>query len=461
VSISDEEKITNNLLAEIEPIIERADELNALQTIDLYKSLNEAAKFVASRTRIFVDQELRVKLCSYRDEVLDRVIDAEYDNYNNKPLPPPPAIIYAPSVQDWRTWSNTELLKECAMLPYFLAKRLNSKAVLPFGKQGQAYPYLNNLPGLELPLVENIDVDLFLKHLLENLEDIGVLILRGAYAETIRYLDIYRRLLRRDGKVYIGLDMNSNWAGRYPWKNSDVIRFFNQCDIIATSCRNMRDIINRNPECAFDCCWIPNGFSNVFDMPIIANPKKKENIILTVGRIGTQLKNNEELLVAFAKIAGRLPDWKIHLAGPVDNQIKPFISDYFAAFTDLKDRVIFLGNIVDKADLYSEYSKSKIFALTSVLEGGTPNVYAEALFHGCAFITSNIDAADDIINFGNLGLKYPLGNIDALAENMLTLCSAADEEFMTCHISSALKYANRYFDNERIARKLVFMLYNK
>ncbi|MDR3300701.1 MAG: glycosyltransferase family 4 protein [Candidatus Accumulibacter sp.] len=194
-------------------------------------------------------------------------------------------------------------------------------------------------------------------------------------------------------------------------------------------------------------------------MPVIANPKKKENIILTVGRIGTQQKNNEELLVAFAKIAGRLPDWKIHLAGPVDDRIKPFISDYFAAFPDLKDRVIFLGNIVDKADLYAEYSKSKIFVLTSVFEGA-PNVYAEALFHGCAFITSDIDAADDIIDFGNLGLKYPSGNTDALAESMLTLCGAADEEFMTRHISSALKYANRYFDNERIARKLVFMLYN-
>ncbi|MDR3300702.1 MAG: hypothetical protein LBU43_12100 [Candidatus Accumulibacter sp.] len=271
--ISDEEKITNNLLAEIEPIIERMDELNALQAADLYKTLNKAAKFAASKTKIFVDQELRVNLCNYRDETLERIIVTGYDNRNNNSLP---AIIYAPSVQGWRTWNNTELLKECATLPYFIARRLNSKAVLPFGKQGQAYPYLDNLPGLELPLVENTDPDLFLRHLLENLEDIGVLILRGAYAETIRYLDIYRSLLRRDGKVYIGLDMNSIWASRYPWQNPDVVRFFNQCDVIATSCRNMRDIINRNPECAFDCHWIPNGFSNVLICRLLPTPRKKK-----------------------------------------------------------------------------------------------------------------------------------------------------------------------------------------
>jgi glycosyltransferase involved in cell wall biosynthesis len=254
--------------------------------------------------------------------------------------------------------------------------------------------------------------------------------------------------------------MNSEWAGRYPWQHLLIVHFFSQCDLIATSCRNMRDILNRNPDVTFDCRWLPNGFSNVFDIPIIADPKKKENIILTVGRIGTQQKNNEELLTAFAKIAGRLPDWKVHLAGPVDDRIKPFISDYFAAFPDLQDRVVFLGNVVDKNELYSEYAKAKIFVLTSVLEGGTPNVYGEALFHGCAFITSSIDGADDITHFGSLGLKYPSGDAGALAKSMLTLCRAADERYMTRHIPAALKYANQYFDNERIARKLAFMLYS-
>jgi hypothetical protein len=49
------------------------------------------------------------------------------------------------------------------------------------------------------------------------------------------------------------------------------------------------------------------------------------------------------------------------------------------------ERVAFTGAITDKAELYSEYAKAKIFALTSTLEGVTPNVYAEALFHGCMF----------------------------------------------------------------------------
>lgn len=56
-----------------------------------------------------------------------------------------------------------------------------------------------------------------------------------------------------------------------------------------------------------------------------------------------------------------------------------------------------------------------IFALTSDIEGGTPNVAAEAFFGGCYIITSAIDAAEDMTMGGHYGDIYPIGDIDALA----------------------------------------------
>jgi len=126
----------------------------------------------------------------------------------------------------------------------------------------------------------------------------------------------------------------------------------------------------------------------------------------------------------------------------------------------MKERVILTGAIVDKAALYAEYAKAKVFILTSALEGGTPNVYAEALFHGCKFATSDIDAADDITNFGELGFQYKLGNADMLAKKLVNLCMGSNEAKDKKHIKKALMYAQREFDWERNAKKLAYALFH-
>jgi glycosyltransferase involved in cell wall biosynthesis len=94
------------------------------------------------------------------------------------------------------------------------------------------------------------------------------------------------------------------------------------------------------------------------------------------------------------------------------------------------------------------------------MEGGTPNVYAEALRHGCAFITSDVDGADDIANYGQFGIKYTLGDRDALAGAMTRLCRKADANFFRSHIPAALAYADRYYDWERNAKKIAYMLHH-
>jgi len=253
--------------------------------------------------------------------------------------------------------------------------------------------------------------------------------------------------------------MNTFWFNNVEWESPAVQQFGQQCDIIATSCRFMRDYLNRTSFTSFPCYWLPNGFYNPTGLTIRADAEYKENIILTVGRIGDGQKKNEELMLAFAAVASFLPDWTLRLVGPVDPHLNEFTDWYFKEYPDLTDRVILTGSIVDKALLYDEYAKAKIFALTSRTESGTPNVCAEALYHGCMFITSDIDGADDMTNFGELGKVYTRDDTKGLAQILVDVCSSADVKAFRKHIPKALAYANKYYDWERNAKKLAYMLF--
>ena len=75
------------------------------------------------------------------------------------------------------------------------------------------------------------------------------------------------------------------------------------------------------------------------------------------------------------------------------------------------------------------------------------------------FVTSDIDAADDITNFGELGGKYKVGNTEALSSALIKICSNSGKNYLKKHIPKALEYAYRYFDWNRNAKKLAYMLF--
>jgi glycosyltransferase involved in cell wall biosynthesis len=443
-----------DFLSETSSLTERVDELPQETAVELYEMYGTAAR-AATLSIEEIDAEFRVKLCEKQDEILERIVSA---------LPSHPHSaggIYTPAVHCYRRWGNVELLKDKCLTGYMLAKELGARPTMMFGTKSDDYSYKSILPNLELlySTDEPGKPDAYLNHLLKHHSKMDILILHGMYEQTVDYLNIYRKL-RPDGKVYCGLDMNRYWMQRVNWDSQAAIKFADQCDIIATSCRSLRDELNRNPKVSFSCRWFPNGFYNPMNIPVIADEERKENVILTVGRIGSAQKNNNEMLMAFAKVSKILSDWTLRLVGSIEPEFNSYIERYFETFPHLRSRVVFTGSIKDKAELYREYARAKLFVLTSQFEGGTPNVYAEALFHGCMFITSDIDGADDITNSGKLGIKYSLGSIDELASALKHLTKTADKRKLNVHIQKALKYARKYYDWNRNAKKLAYMLYN-
>ena len=452
--MDDVNQIIREFIEETKELVGNIESISDETAIELYDMYDECAKLCSDNKNI--NPSIRVKISIIMDEILERIVDIPWFEIKVE------AQIYTPAIQGYRFWGNTELMKDKGLTGYMLGKEVGAESKMFFCSKQANYSYSEVLSDMELISCDKDELNegMYEDFLIKNYNDMDILILHGMYNETIKFLAQYR-ILRPDGIVYCGLDMNRYWMKRIDWNAESARNFARQCNIIATSCTSLRDKLNANPDVSFICRYLPNGFYNPLNIKISAEYESKQNTIITVGRIGSEQKNNIELMLAFAKISKNIPGWNLKFIGEIETEFEEVIEKYFKAMPELKDRVVFTGGISDKKELYKEYSKAKIFALTSILEGG-PNVYAEALFHGCMFITSDIDAADDITNHGELGEVYKLGEVDELAKAILRVCTEAEKEtIFKTHMTKALEYAKKKYDWKRNAKKLAYQLFAK
>jgi glycosyltransferase involved in cell wall biosynthesis len=369
-----------------------------------------------------------------------------------------PASVYALASQ-CNHWNNTQLLKVCGLIPFMLHKNFGYKAVM-VGENTGSYSYLEKLPGLEMDFIpdSNNNVDTLINNQInyinQNYQKMDVLIMRGLYYDaTCHILQTYKQK-RPNGKVYLYLDANVFWMDNIAWTFPIIFNTLALCDVISTSCYKMTKYLNKKWT-PFIVEHIPNGFFNASEVQ--TKKYEKENIILTVGRIGTAQKANNILLLAFAMIANNIPNWKVRLAGPIETKFSEFTAPYFKEYPQLKKRVEFLGNITDKEKLYAEYAKAKIFALTSVREGGAPNVTAEALFHGCYTITSDIDAAYDITDNENCGRIFHINDCNALSKTLLEVCT--NKKLLQNAPQKSIQFAQSHYDWNLIINRINHLLF--
>lgn len=440
-------------------ILERVKQMSQCpEDLDLrtLETLYQVLEGLAKKTLENLDYlPYKMEICQQLDRLLDVIIDFQETAVHH------PCGVYTPSTQKFRPWKNVELLKDKGVVGYALANIIGGHPVMFYGSKEEHYSYLSLLPDLEFHIYpEEIGIEAHRSFLKAHYTKMDVLILHGLYPRTMDFLNMYR-ILRPDGKVYCGLDMNRIWAERILWQNQDCIDFASRCNMIATSSTGMRDALNQRPDVPFCCRYLSNSFYQAQEnCSVVADAKRKENIILTVGRIGTHQKNNGELLRAFARALPQIPDWSLHLVGSVEVAFQEELSQIKEEYPDLESHLKLIGAISDKQSLYDQYAKAKIFALSSNLEGGSPNVYAEALVHGCQFITSSVDACEDMTNHGTLGLVYPIGDEDALVDGIISLCGKSTQTHMAEHIPKALAYAQRQYSWERNGKKLAYCLFS-
>ena len=365
-----------------------------------------------------------------------------------------------------RPWSDVELVKECIVLPYLLYKN-HGYDVTIVGAAPKGIPagfYTDNninvlyencykntryIPGLKFRLFEKWDKQTRREYIEKNGTSIDILYLRGAYELNVCIAPLYKKI-NKDGISLCALDANSLWMDKIYWYVPSFMDFIDSCDIMTTSCTAMANFLSVKWPCHVHS--IINGFYNLtINHNHKVNFKDRENIILTVGRLGAKQKSTDVLLEAFAIAADSIPEWKLYLVGNIEDQFMPYLDDYLNGNKEISDRIVFTGSISDREELASYYENAKIYALTSELEGGTNNATAEALGRGLIPITSKIDAYEDITDNGQLGGCFEIGDVNALAQIMIDLCNRTD---LQQESEKVYAYAEKVYDLERITGKL-------
>ena len=350
-------------------------------------------------------------------------------------------------------WYDAMLLKDCGLIPYLLYKNHHCDASVVGTSVGN-YSNLKYVDGLKMDILSDGSIMAKGKYLERNAVNIDCLLLYGCYPIYFPLVDFYKKC-NPQGKVYLALDANSGWMDRIQWTAPDFCHFMDQCDVITAAGHVMQRHLNE--KWPWNIEFVPNGFYNFSSRKWRVDFESKENIILTVGRLGTTQKATNVLLEAFAKVADKLPDWKLVLVGNVEESFEPYLNQFWSCFPEMKERISFLGSILDRDKLYDCYLRAKIFALPSVFEGAA-NVVAEALYAGNAIAVTKIDEYEDATDSGRCGMASEIGDVDGFANVLLQLCQNERLEDMCRH---AYEYAQETFDMERAVAKIYKLIFGE
>src|ERR1700743_96850 len=291
---------------------------------------------------------------------------------------------------------NLELRKDPGQIPYQLGKLQNISTLLgayyysmaggrnagpvaippdDLNKHYQDYPYLlTEVKDLRLHFLHYKGRGKFFErsvfqYLLKNSGKINVLNLFHFNAENIFYTILYK-LLNPWGKVYLKLDINIpfykgtmhffNASGRYGSLkiflfNKVIYRlFFRLVHTISAESENGLDYFSDRFKVPLKKMLVlPNGVDENRINRYIQKTKdfhEKENIIITVGKIGALEKNNKMLLDALS--ITDLSDWKVYFIGEIEETFKTVIKNFFDKNPGKQGKVFFTGLIDSPATLY-------------------------------------------------------------------------------------------------------------
>lgn len=353
-------------------------------------------------------------------------------------------------------WANQQLTKNCGLVPYLFQEMYGYRAVIVGTRPDRDYPGQQYIPGVELDPLPNGRPETACAYITQHAADMDVLVLHGPFPFYEKPVELYRQL-RPDGKIYLELDPNIHSMDNLEWAEPAFTAFLQSCDVIGSSGHSMQCYLSAKWPCVID--YLPNGF---YDLTGTYRPmqeqdfQRKEPIILTVGRIGTGQKNNACLVRAFLQVCQQFPEWRLLMVGPVESAFQAEMEELWASEPGLRERILMPGPIQDKVSLWQLYRRVRIFALTSTLEGGTPNVVAEALMHGCYTVMSDYDAADDATDNGRCGQKFALAEPEALPELLRSILAQPD--LLAAGGRRAYAYAQENFDFVKIVQRLHYLL---
>lgn len=324
--------------------------------------------------------------------------------------------------------------KDVFLVPYYLGKKYNSNIniVYPISDTNKDLPEKVRNVNL-ISLKSNFLFRYFFRYksfilfwfLIKNAKKINVLInfhwTKISFVQVMLY-----KFLNRKGISYVKLDTSDgNFLSlkncRFRFIKEKIYgQFISQVDLF--SCETSKSYVNLTSDILFGpkikdkLTLMANGFDEeCFKRLEIKELEysEKDNLLITVGRIGAEEKNSEMLLESLEYV--KLKNWKVAFIGPIENNFKKTISTFYNNNPDKRNSVLFTGPIYNKKELWDYFNRSKVFILTSYKEG-SPIVYIEARRFRNFVISTEFPAFVDNILNDDLGCSVSQNNPEELSK---------------------------------------------
>ncbi|MFT7611159.1 MAG: glycosyltransferase involved in cell wall biosynthesis [Parvicellaceae bacterium] len=327
---------------------------------------------------------------------------------------------------------NVHLVKDVGQVGNFMSIIGGYESTLVCYKNSEAYPNLETeTKNLKLEFLEPCGHKLFmeqavLNYLNKNAKSIDVLHLFHLTKETI-YYGLYFQKLNPKGKIFLKMDVYNetlqeginyskkalkNWYHKQ--KEKKFLKLVNV--VTAENPISQKLLAELFPVLKNKCLVMTNGVNTDFlaaQFPSVKSHQEKENVLLSVGRIGVAEKNYKLMIEAVLKT--ELNDWKVVLVGPVEPEFQVWLDDRLKSNPAYQDKIELIGSVDDRKTLYSYYNRSKVFCLTSPFESFAI-AYAEAMYFGNYIIGNDGHSSFDLLSdHERLGAKVPKDDVKALA----------------------------------------------
>lgn len=318
---------------------------------------------------------------------------------------------------------NIHLIKDVGMIPFVLHKELGYEAYIA-SYDGEDYGYFKtDIQGVQWLKIErkcNSEIINGLLFLLKYARKIDTLNLYHFRASSFIWIIVYK-ILNMKGKVYLKLDISTESGikmnmkrGSFKWILTKLI--LGMCKVISCETEAFADYANEKWPVKISC--LPNG---VLKREISTN-HAKEKIILTVGRLGAKQKAVENLIVAFEEaIAHISEEWKLLLVGPMSDEFACYLKNRMQKNPMLHNRIQYLGEIDNREELASLYSRAAIFTLPSRWESfGLAAI--EALSRGDYLLLTNLQSFKEISFSEKYGKLIEIDNNHSYVFSIIDSC---------------------------------------
>ena len=315
----------------------------------------------------------------------------------------------------WRKLNSLDFGKDVVLVPYYLGQALGYQVEICCGYSEEIATQISKRQKKDLHFVRRPlgykplqRIPIYVKYLWQNASRINLLMCFHWRLETFVNILLYK-ILNRDGLIYVKLDTESG-------KEWDLSRcsFIGRTirKIIYNSCLSKVNVISCETSQPYNSLCHNKYFGDQLRKKLVLMPNafdeahlnilrikermydEKENLMITVGRLGTSQKNTEMLLKALEDVD--LKEWKFCFIGPIENDFNSIIEQFYKNYPSKRKQIIFKGKIDNKKELWEWYNKAKIFVSTSRRES-YGLVLNEAKRFRNYIISTRTGAAEDLI----------------------------------------------------------------